>query len=329
MARGSAEFSGAIVSTPTDPFLPFVQRQGVMLLDGGLATELEARGCVLDDDLWSAGVLLDDPDLIRTVHLDYLAAGADCITGASYQATLAGLERRGLGQNAAADCLRLSVDLARQARDTFWSREQDRAGRQRPLVAASIGPYGAYLADGSEYRGDYGLDVDALVTFHKARFAILATCGADLLACESIPAREEAEALLQLLRATDGVCAWFSFTCRDGARLSDGTPIATVAAEIDREERVAAIGVNCTAPRFIPSLLEALRKSTSKPLVVYPNSGESYDAARKRWDGPRSPVDFVAAAQGWVDAGARLVGGCCRTGPDHIRRLRSALIRGA
>jgi homocysteine S-methyltransferase len=318
-----------MVSMPTDPLLPFLQRHGVMLLDGGLATELESRGRKIDDDLWSAGVLLDDPDLIRAVHFDYLRAGADCITGASYQATFAGLERRGLGESAAADCLRLSVELARQARDTFWSQEAARAERQRPLIAASIGPYGAYLADGSEYRGDYGLDIGALVTFHERRFGILATSGADLLACESIPAREEAEALLRLLCATDTMRAWFSFTCRDGAHLSDGTPIAVVAAELDREDRVAAIGVNCTAPRFIAPLLGALRESTSKPLVVYPNSGESYDPTDKRWSGPRSPVDFATAAPGWVEAGARLVGGCCRTGPDHIRRMRSALIEGA
>jgi homocysteine S-methyltransferase len=317
------------VATPTDPLLPFLQQDGVMLLDGGLATELESRGRVLDDDLWSAAVLLDDPELIRAVHLDYLKAGADCIASASYQATIPALKRRGLGESAATDCLRLSVDLARQARDAFWSEEESRSGRQRPLVAASIGPYGAYLADGSEYRGDYDLDVGALAAFHERRFAILATAGADLLACESIPARVEAEALLRLLRATDTTRAWFSFTCRDGGHLSDGTPIAALAAELDRDEQVAAIGVNCTAPRFILPLLRALREATSKPLVVYPNSGESYDAALKQWSGPRSPIDFAAAARSWVEAGARLVGGCCRTGPDHIRRLRSALIEGA
>jgi homocysteine S-methyltransferase len=309
-----------------DPLLPFLRRGGILILDGGLATELEARGRDLDDDLWSAGLLLDDPDAIRDVHLDYLRAGADCITGASYQATFAGFARRGLDRRAAAACLRLSVDLARQARDAFWNIEENRAGRRRPLVAASIGPYGAFLADGSEYRGDYGLDAGTLADFHAERFACLASCGADLLACESIPAGEEAEALLRLLRAARGARAWFSFTCRDGATLSDGTPIAEVAAELDREKRVAAIGVNCTAPRFIPPLLQALRRATTKPLVVYPNSGETYDGARRRWRGRRSPIDFAAAARGWVAAGARLVGGCCRTGPDHIRRLRAALI---
>lgn len=314
------------MATPADPLLPFLQRGGVMLLDGGLATELEARGCDLDDDLWSAGVLLDDPDLIRAVHVDYLQAGADCITGASYQATIPGFRRRGLGESAAAGCLRLSVDLARQARDAFWSDEASRRGRRPPLVAASIGPYGAFLADGSEYRGEYGLDVDSLAAFHERRFAILAGSGADLLACESIPSRDEAQALLRLLRATGTMRAWFSFTCRDAAHLSDGTPLAEMAATLDAEELVAAIGVNCTPPRFIPPLLDELRGSTSKPLVVYPNSGESYDAGRRTWSGSRPAIDFAVAALGWVEAGARLVGGCCRTGPDHIRRMRSALI---
>jgi homocysteine S-methyltransferase len=312
-----------------DPLLPFLRQQGVVLLDGGLATELETRGRTLDDALWSAAMLLDDPDLIRAVHADYLVAGADCITGASYQATLPGLRRRGLSESAAADCLRLSVDLARRARDTFWERKENRADRRRPLVAASIGPYGAYLADGSEYRGDYGLDVDALRAFHEPRFAILAACDADLLACESIPSCDEAEALRQLLRASAGTRAWFSFTCRDEAHLSDGTPIGSIAAALDGEDQVAAIGVNCTAPRFITQLIGALRAATSKPIVVYPNSGESYEATEKRWTGTRSSVDFATAARGWVEAGARLVGGCCRTGPDHIRGMRAALIEGA
>jgi len=316
------------VSTPADPVLPFIQRNKVLLLDGGLATELEARGHDLDDDLWSAGVLLDDPDLIRAVHLDYLKAGADCIASASYQATIPGLMRRGLTEGAAADCLRLSVDLARQARDIFWNEVGSRSGRLRPLVAAGIGPYGAYLADGSEYRGDYDLDVDALAAFHEERFNIFSASGADLLAFESIPSRDEAVALLRLLRAEGTMRAWFSFTCRDGGHLSDGTPIAALADELDRDEQVTAIGINCTAPRFILPLLETLRESTSKPLVAYPNSGETYDADRKQWSGTRSPVDFAAAARDWVEAGARLIGGCCRTGPDHIRRMRSALIGG-
>lgn len=317
------------MSTPADPVHPFLQRDGVLLLDGGLATELESRGRDLGDDLWSAGVLLDDPDLIRAVHLDYLRAGADCIASASYQATVPGLMRRGLVEGAATDCLRLSVELALQARDSFWNESGSRTGRLRPLVAASIGPYGAYLADGSEYRGEYDLNVDQLAAFHARRFEIFADSGADLLALESIPSRDEAAALLRLLRAAGTKRAWFSFTCRDGGHLSDGTPIAALAAELDREEMVTAIGVNCTAPRLILPILETLRGATSKPLAAYPNSGESYDAVRKLWSGTRSPVDFVAAARDWVGAGARLIGGCCRTGPEHIRRLRSALIEGS
>ena len=309
-----------------NPIARFLEHQGVMVLDGGLATELEARGRDLSDDLWSAGVLADDPDLIRRVHADYLSAGADCIVTASYQASIPGFRKRGLSDAAAADLLRLSVRLAIEARDRFWSGGENRAGRLRPIVAASIGPYGAYLADGSEYRGRYGAAIGALEDFHRERFDILVSSGADLLACESIPDRDEAGVLLRLLHAAPDARAWFSFTCRNGTDLSDGTPIGDVAASIDREEHAIGIGINCTAPRFLPDLIASARRATSKPIVVYPNSGETWDPTRKKWSGTRSPIDFADAARAWVDGGARLVGGCCRTGPDHIRRIRARLL---
>ena len=309
-----------------NPVLPFLEHGSVLVLDGGLATELEARGCDLRDDLWSAGVLIDTPERIREVHRDYLTAGADCIISASYQASLPGFRRRGLRETQATDLLRLSVRLACEARDAFWSRTENRVGRQRPLVAASVGPYGAYLADGAEYRGDYGVDAATLADFHRRRFGILAGGGADLLAFESIPSRDEALVLRQLLRETPGSFAWFSFTCRDGRHLSDGTPLVEMLRQIDDEEHVVALGINCTAPRFIPSLISEARRATARPIVVYPNSGETYDAATKRWTGSRSPEAFADGARRWWDGGARLLGGCCRTGPDHIRQIRAQCV---
>ncbi|HEX9731467.1 MAG TPA: homocysteine S-methyltransferase [Thermoanaerobaculia bacterium] len=307
-----------------NPVNAFLRRQQPMILDGGLATEMEARGCDLSDELWSAGYLLLDPDVIRRVHLDYLAAGADCVTAATYQATLRGFRRRGLSLHDARTLLLRAVELAREARDRFW--EEAPPGRLRPLVAASVGPYGAYLADGSEYTGAYDRDENALVAFHRRRFALLAASGADLLACETVPSAAEARALLRLLRESPGTWAWLSFSCRDGRHLADGSEIAAIAAEAAAGERVAAVGVNCTAPRFVPELLDEIRRVSERPIVVYPNSGELWDAAAKRWRGRPDPDDFAAAAAVWVERGAALVGGCCRTGPEHVRRIRRRLL---
>ncbi|MFQ6047470.1 MAG: homocysteine S-methyltransferase [Gemmatimonadales bacterium] len=309
-----------------NPVEPFLQRQGVLVLDGGLATELEARGRDLSDHLWSARLLLDDPDLIRAVHLDYLRAGADCITSASYQATIEGLATRGLRKEEAAQVILSSVRLAVEAREEFWTVPEHRRGRLKPIVAASVGPYGAYLADGSEYTGRYDLDRAGLLGFHRERWRILAASEADLLACETIPSSVEAEALLELLGETPHVWAWFSFSCRDERSLSDGMPIARVAASLRDEPRVVAVGINCTPPRFIRALIEEVRAASSKPVVVYPNSGEVYDKESKRWVGDAEPVDFGRLSDEWLKAGATLIGGCCRTGPVHVRAIRERLV---
>jgi len=302
--------------------------QGWLILDGGLASELEVRGCDLGDELWSARLLVDGPELLSQVHADYLEAGADCIVSASYQATVQGFVRRGLSARQAVTLLRHSVELACQARDAFWSAHGPRGDRRYPLVAASIGPYGACLADGSEYRGDYTLSADELADFHRDRLTLLAGVGADLVAFETIPSAIEARVLARLLRELPGTDAWISFTLRDVATLSDGTPLATVAAELDGEEQIFAIGVNCLPPRWVDGALAVLRRATGKPLAVYPNSGESWDAAARCWRPAAVQPDLATLAPAWYAGGARLLGGCCRTGPDDIRRLRQALVAG-
>lgn len=310
-----------------NPVAAFLGRQTPMILDGGLASELEARGCDLGDDLWSAGYLLINQEAIRDVHVDYLKAGADCVIAATYQATLEGFEKRGRSHEEARSLLRQAVDLCREARAIFADPDSPggSSGRERPLVAASVGPYGAYLADGSEYTGDYDRDEDGLHAFHRPRFRILAGCGADLLACETIPSRAEARALARLLDETPGAWAWMSFSCRDERHLSDGSALAGVVAEVQGHERIVAVGVNCTAPRFVPSLIEEIRRTSDKPIVVYPNSGEVYDVEARHWIGEPDPGDFAARAVEWVERGASLVGGCCRTGPEHVRQIRRRL----
>jgi homocysteine S-methyltransferase len=308
-----------------DPLGALLQDQGVVVLDGGLASELEARGHDLSDALWSARLLLDDPEAIRDVHQAYLDAGADCVVSGSYQATVEGFCRRGVGTQEARERLGLSVELARQARDDFWKTAP--RGRQRPLVAASVGPYGAALADGSEYTGRYDRDEAGLLDFHRERFALLAEAGADLLACETLPSCVEAQVLLRLLDETPGSRAWFSFTARDAGHISDGTPIADVARELDHE-RVVGVGVNCVPPSLVPGLLAELRGAIDRLLVVYPNSGQAWDAASKRWGGAPEGFDPAEACSGWRDAGARFLGGCCRVGPPVIARMRQRLLGG-
>jgi homocysteine S-methyltransferase len=306
---------------PTDPIAAALRGAPTLLLDGAMATELERRGRDLNDPLWSAKLLLEAPALIRQVHADYFAAGADIAISASYQATFEGFARREIDAARAAELMRLSVRLAVEARDAFWADPANRAGRPRPLVAASVGPYGAMLHDGSEYRGDYGLSVAELIAFHRPRLAVLATAGADLLACETIPCQAEAEALLALLDELPATYAWLSFTARDEAHSSHGEPIAQCAALLAAHPRVAAVGINCTAPRHIPDLVRAIAGACAKPIVVYPNSGERYDPATGGWSGEADCEAFGAAARSWHAAGARLIGGCCRTGPEHIREL--------
>lgn len=309
-----------------DPIADRLARQAVLILDGGLATELETRGFDLRDELWSARLLLENPGAIRQLYLDYLEAGADVVTSASYQATFEGFARRGLGREEAAELLRFSVELAREARATFWKEPTNRGDRVEPLLLASVGPYGAYLADGSEYRGDYGLDVVALMDFHRPRWRVLAASGADLLACETIPSRVETRALRRLFDEHPETRGWISFQCRDGARLADGSELEAAVAELDGCDGVVAVGVNCVAPRHVTELVERLRRVTDRPIAVYPNSGEVYDPVEKRWLDAATPVDLGARSAEWLAAGARLIGGCCRTGPEHVRQIRRRLL---
>jgi homocysteine S-methyltransferase len=196
----------------------------------------------------------------------------------------------------------------------------------RPIVAASIGPYGAFMADGSEYTGRYDLDEGGLYDFHRGRWAILARSQADLLACETIPNEREATVLLRLLRETPGRWAWLSFCCRDERHLSDGSRLRDAAQACDEEPRVAAVGINCTAPDLIPSLLDEARRETEKPILVYPNSGERYDAAEKSWHSAPSSTDPKEAAVDWARRGAVGIGGCCRVGPETITEIRHGLL---
>jgi len=291
-----------------------------IVLDGGLATQLEAQGADLSDELWSARLLVEDPGAILAAHLAYFRAGARIATTASYQATFEGFERRGIGRDDAKVLLRRSVELAAAARDTMLEEHRSRPER---YVAASIGPFGAMLADGSEYRGRYGWTVEQLRDFHRERLEVLVATDADVLAVETIPEIEEAAAVAQLVAATPDAAAWVSFSCADGRRIRSGAPIEDAVAAVAFTPGILAVGVNCTAPEHVPELVERMMTATSLPVMAYPNSGEAWDATRRAWTGgPGTGVDADAARR-WMAAGARLVGGCCRVTPDQVASIAS------
>ncbi|WP_448316234.1 homocysteine S-methyltransferase [Streptomyces sp. CO7] len=301
-----------MTGAPTLSFTDALTSPSGLVLDGGLASRLEAAGHGLDDALWSARLLAERPEAVVEAHLAFFTAGADIAITASYQATFEGFARRGTGAGRAAELMASSVTLAREA-----ARRARAGGVGRELyVAASAGPYGAMLADGSEYRGRYGLTVDELERFHRPRLEVLAAAGPDVLALETVPDADEARALLRAVRGL-GVPAWLSYTV-DGDRTRAGQPLEEAFALAADAAEVVAVGVNCCAPADVAGAVRTAARVTGKPVVVYPNSGESWDAGHG-WRGG-SAFD-PAAVTGWRAAGARLAGGCCRVGPSAIEEL--------
>ncbi|MFE3255401.1 homocysteine S-methyltransferase [Nocardia sp. NPDC059091] len=289
----------------------------VTVADGGVATALEARGHDLSDALWSARLLVDAPDEIRAVHTAFFRAGAVIATTASYQASFEGFAARGIDREQTARLLRRSVALARAARNEIDD------GRER-WIAASIGPYGAALADGSEYRGRYGLSLAELKRWHLPRLEVLADSGADVLALETIPDIDEAEALAGLLDGS-GVPAWLSYTI-DGDRTRAGQPLRDAFAIAAAVPEIVAVGVNCCAPDDVAFAIALAREVAGKPVIVYPNSGEKWDAGQRCWTGESR---FQARlAEEWAGLGAAIVGGCCRVLPADIERLAAVVAAG-
>lgn len=308
-----------------NPIKNILDNYPVLILDGAFATELERRGCNINDSLWSAKVLMENPNIITDVHYDYFKAGADCAITASYQASVPGFMQRGLTEDESIELIKSSVALARKARDLFWEDPDNRTGRPKPLVAGSVGPYGAYLADGSEYRGDYGVSSEELYNFHKPRFNALVEAGADLIACETFPNLSEAKVIVNILKEFPDTYAWVSFSAKNEFQTCGGDALSDCAEYLDTIPNVCAIGINCTSPKFINSLICEIRSKTNKPIVVYPNSGEEYDAGCKCWSGITSAQNYGESSLSWYNHGARLIGGCCRTTPDDIKAVAGIL----
>lgn len=293
-----------------------------LLLDGGLSNELEKFGHDLNHCLWSAHLLESNPKAIEQVHLNYLQAGAQCITTASYQATIAGYKKIGYGQVQAEKLILKSIQLAEKAIEHYKSSNYHEFN---PLIAASIGPYGAFLSDGSEYHGNYDVSDEVLKKFHLPRIKILDKSNADILACETIPSFQEAKVLADILQETEKP-SWISFSCKDEKHLNDGTPIVDCAAFLSHHPKVFAIGVNCTSPEYISGLIKLIKsKSGAKKIIAYPNSGEIYDAKTKTWSRISDSEVFVELAKKWIELGVDIIGGCCRIGPEQIKSLSLSL----
>jgi homocysteine S-methyltransferase len=279
-----------------------------LTIDGGLGTLLESRGLDLSGGLWSARILETHPEQIRAAHESFFHAGAGLAISGSYQVSYEGFAKAGLDEEATDRILRLSVSLAAEARD---------AASPTALVAASVGPYGAMLADGSEYRGDYGLTVAELRAWHRRRLDVLADTVADLLVFETVPCLAEAEALVASVAGT-GRPAWLAITAHLG-RLRSGESLEEAFALTRGVEEIVAVGINCSHPNEVEAAIAAAKASTDAPIVVYPNGGEEWDSKNHTWIGEAGfPRDLVRS---WLDDGATLVGGCCRVGPEQIREI--------
>jgi homocysteine S-methyltransferase len=299
---------------------------GLRVLDGGLATELERAGCNLASPLWSGEVLRTQPEKVLAVHRSYLEAGADCLLTSSYQVSAMGFREIGLSADDARSAIQQSVALAAQARRDYMQAEID-AGRdpRRIWIAGSLGAYGAALHNGAEFHGNYEISHGALVAFHAERIDAMRETNADFLALETIPLLEEAEAILEALVRFRDLAAYISFTCRDDGHTGHGEPIEACARLLGSHPEIIAVGINCTAPTHILPLIRKVRAVTSKRIAVYPNSGETWVAETRSWSGSSDPHALGDMARQWRDAGANWIGGCCRTGPEHIRAIAQAV----
>ena len=301
-----------------------LESSGQMIIDGSMSTALEQMGVDMNDQLWTARALLECPEKVKQVHKNYLKAGADCGITCSYQATIPRLTSIGFTRREAENILCDSVRLFLEARQEWWLEEGERSGRSWPLCLAGIGPYGAYLADGSEYRGRYGVSRDTLRAFHERRAQLLWEAGADVLLFETQPSLEESLIEAELAESM-GADYWISFSCRDGKHICEGDPIAGCARVLSRDHpHLKMLGVNCTKPEYINSLIRELKSAADLPIGVYPNSGEEYDPVTKTWHGTADSESFRSYALSYFQTGASAVGGCCTTTEVHVRQAADA-----
>ena len=291
-----------------------------IVLDGAMSDELERQGVQTNNKLWTATALIDQLDKVYQAHMDYFNAGAELIITDTYQANVQAFEKAGYSKTEAEQFIRNAVKIAKKARDDF----EKQTGKHN-YVAGTIGAYGAYLADGSEYRGDYQLTSDEYLAFHLPRLKLVLAEKPDLIALETQPKLAEPVTVLDWLKEQRQIPVYVSFTLKDAKHLSDGTPIAEAVKKISQYQQVFAIGINCVSPTIVQDALSEFSQYTKKPLVVYPNLGASYDPQIKQWRKFTNDFNFEELTKSWYQAGARLIGGCCTTGPKEINQIKQAI----
>ncbi len=297
-----------------------LKQKSVIINDGAMSTELQTMGFDLNNKLWTATILRENPEAIKDVHLNYLNVGANCIISNTYQASIAGFMKSGCTYEESVELIELSIKLLNDARDEWYKN----SSQIYPLVVGSIGPYGAFLADGSEYNGQYGVSIDLVKEFHKERLEIVWNAGVDLLAIETIPSLEEA-ILLAELTENIGASAWITFSCKDGMHNSEGTLISECVKQLENYNCIKAIGVNCVKPKYVTSLVEEIKKYTTKPIVVYANLGSTYDPINKVWLNDSDNKEYTDYALEWKQAGVKVIGGCCGVSSQDIAKLTKIL----
>lgn len=304
-----------------------LSKQKTIILDGALGTQIQVNGYDVNDSLWSAKYLDKNPEVIKEVHRQYLESGADCIITSSYQVSIEDFVNKGFNEDKAIELIKSSIYLAKKVRDDFWSKNLDK-NRIKPLVAASIGPYGAFLADGSEYTGIYDILDEQLKAFHKRRLEIIYETKPDLLAIETIPSLKEAVIIIELLKEYKDISSWITFSAKDEYFTNANDELKKCWQYLDKCEHIEAIGVNCTAPQYISKIIENMKEVSSKQIIVYPNGGSKYNPITKQWEkGDIRASEFAKMAQLWYTKGAKFIGGCCETGPQEIKAIRKCLLK--
>lgn len=296
-----------------------------LLIDGAMSTALEQLGADTNNSLWTASVLANQPALVKKVHQEYFKAGARLAITDTYQANVPAFIKNGYSKQEAHSLIQRAVALAKEARDEY----QQETGIYN-YVAGALGPYGAYLANGSEYTGDYHLSAIEYQQFHRPRLTDILTVGVDVIAIETQPRLDEVLAELDLVKelAPDTLC-YVSFSLKDSTRLPDGTPLAVAARTVAKYPNVFAVGVNCIPLEEVTAAIETVHQVTDKPVIAYPNSSATYDPTTKTWSYPhgrRSLVDYLPQ---WLAAGLTIIGGCCTTTPQDIAALHEYLKGGA
>jgi homocysteine S-methyltransferase len=297
----------------------YLKNYPFIVLDGALATELELMNFDLSNGLWSAKVLYENPSAIKKVHRNYLDAGADCIITASYQATITGFVSKGYTSQQAEDIIKFSVKLAKDTIDEYLYEDNERI--LKPFVAGSAGSYGAYLANGSEYRGDYKLSKKEYISFHKRRVELLIEAGSDIIAFETLPRLDEAAAVLEMMEEFKNHFCWIVFSAKDNSKISDGELFTDCVKELNGFDSLAAVGINCSSPSVIKPLISDAMEYTGKPMIVYPNSGEVFNIKCSCWKGLKDNLYIGDLTREWYESGAKIIGGCCQIGPDQIKQI--------